>query len=83
MAGIVNWLAFKKVKRESVMKANDRAQSVSEFAMDRAASDETTKLIRKLRWIGKEDEARNMERELNEMRPVGRGCALAEPINTD
>ena len=65
------------------MKANDRAQSVSEFAMDRAASDEMTKLIRKLRWIGKEDEARNMERELNEMRPVGRGCVLAEPINTD
>ena len=65
------------------MKANDRAQSVSEFAMDRAASDEMIKLIRKLRWIGREDEARTMERELSEMRPMGRGCVLAEPINTD
>ena len=51
--------------------------------MDRAASDETIKLIRKLRWIGREDEARNMERELSEMPPMGRGCVLAEPINTD
>ena len=65
------------------MKANDRAQSVSEFAMDRAASDEMIKLIRKLRWIGREDEARTMERELSEMRPMGGGCVLAEPINTD
>ena len=65
------------------MKENDRAQSASEFAMARAASDETVKLIRKLRWIGREDEARNMERELSEMPPMGRGCVLAEPINTD
>ena len=65
------------------MKENDRAQSVSEFATDRAASDETIKLIRKLRWIGKEEEARNMERELSEMPPMRRGSVLAEPINTD
>jgi hypothetical protein len=69
--------------RESVMRANHRTQSFSEFEVVREPSDETIKLIRKLRWIGKEDEARNVERELRQMPPLGQGRVLAEPINTD
>ncbi len=65
------------------MDANYVARFAADFATDREASDEVIKLIRKLRWIGKEEEARTMERELCQMPPAARGSVLAEPIATD
>jgi hypothetical protein len=41
------------------------------------------KLIRKLRWIGRDDEARELEKMLSHLPPTYRGCILAEPTNTD
>jgi hypothetical protein len=41
------------------------------------------KLIRKLRWIGLEDEARRLERAMSTLPPEERGCVSAGPANTD
>jgi hypothetical protein len=53
------------------------------FAIGRENSDEAIKLIRKLRWIGKEEEARSLEYQLNLLPAMMRGSVLAEPISTD
>ena len=47
------------------------------------ASTETAKLIRKLRWIGKEDEARALERQLRIAPLDERPSVLADPRSTD
>ena len=44
---------------------------------------ETAKLIRKLRWIGKEDEAGVLERQLRGTPLDERASVLAEPFSTD
>ena len=44
---------------------------------------ETVKLIRKLRWIGKEDEAGELERQLRSTPLDHRASVLAEPVCTD
>ena len=43
----------------------------------------TAKLVRKLRWIGKEDEARVLERQLRGTPLDERASVLAEPFSTD
>ena len=50
-----------------------------------AAADhsETAKLIRKLRWIGLDDEARCLQAALDALPPEDRGIVLADPPNTD
>jgi hypothetical protein len=40
-------------------------------------------MIRKLRWIGRDDEARELEKVLSHMPPTQRGTVLADPTNTD
>ena len=45
--------------------------------------DECTKLIRKLRWIGLDEEARRLEAALCAFAPNTRGTVLAEPASTD
>ncbi len=65
------------------MNASYGTLSVSDFAIDQEASDETIKLIRKLRWIGREEEARSLEHHLNLPPAMTRGSVLAEPISTD
>ena len=45
--------------------------------------DECTKLIRKLRCIGLDDEARQLEVALRASAPNERGTILAEPASTD
>lgn len=65
------------------MHANRATGSALDFAIDRETSDEAIKLIRKLRWIGKEDEAHRLERQLNVLPPMQRGSVLADPISTD
>jgi hypothetical protein len=47
------------------------------------APNETIKLIRKLRWIGMEDEAQKLERELSEREGTTADCVVATPRDTD
>jgi len=49
---------------------------------DRAPG-EWARLIRKLRWIGLEDEARRLEAAVNTLPPEERGSVSAEPSSTD
>jgi hypothetical protein len=44
---------------------------------------EWVKLIRKLRWIGLEDEARRLELAVSTLPPEQRGTVLNEPSSTD
>jgi hypothetical protein len=44
---------------------------------------ELAKLIRKLRWIGLEDEAQRLQRVANTLPPEERGTVSAEPSATD
>jgi hypothetical protein len=41
------------------------------------------KLIRKLRWIGMEEEAQNLQLALRSMSPEERGTVSAGPFSTD
>ena len=50
---------------------------------DQRESAEIAKLILKLRWIGKEAEARSLEMEMTNYRGVARASVLAEPFSTD
>lgn len=44
---------------------------------------EWARLIRKLRWIGLEDEARRLELAVSTVPPEERGSVLAGPVTTD
>jgi hypothetical protein len=46
-------------------------------------SSECSKLIRKLRWIGLDEEARRFEEALRTFEPDERDVVLAEPDSTD
>jgi hypothetical protein len=48
-----------------------------------AALNETIKLIRKLRWIGMEEEAQKLERELAEREGAAADSVVATPRDTD
>jgi hypothetical protein len=49
--------------------------------LERGIPSDIIKLIRKLRWIGMEDEARTLQRSLRAMRPTD--SVLAGPTETD
>ncbi len=53
------------------------------IVIDRQASWEWAKLIRKLRWIGLNDEARRLELALSTLPPENRGTVSAGPFSTD
>jgi hypothetical protein len=44
---------------------------------------EAAKLVRKLRWIGNDDEARVLERQLRSTPVDERASVLSEPFSTD
>ncbi len=44
---------------------------------------ECMKLIRKLRWIGLEDEADRLQQSLTRVAPHERGAILDDPLTTD
>ena len=44
---------------------------------------EAAKLVRILRWIGKDDEARVLERQLRNIARDERASVLSEPFSTD
>jgi len=48
-----------------------------------SASNELVKLIRKLRWIGMEEEAERMMKELTQRRATAADSVLATPGETD
>jgi hypothetical protein len=54
-----------------------------ESSVDRQPSHEWGKLIRKLRWIGLDDEARRLELAVSTLPPEERGCVSVGPFSTD
>jgi hypothetical protein len=53
------------------------------IAIDQQETWEWAKLIRKLRWIGLNDEARRLELALSTLPPENRGTVSAGPFSTD
>jgi hypothetical protein len=53
------------------------------LAIDHDPSGDWAKLIRKLRWIGMEEEAERLQRAVSTLPPDERGCVAAEPYGTD
>jgi hypothetical protein len=53
------------------------------LCMNEPPSTEWAKLIRKLRWIGLEDEARRLEQALSTLPADERGTVSAAPFSTD
>ena len=51
--------------------------------LDERPACEWAKLIRKLRWIGLEDEARRLEQAVSTVAPEERGTVSAGPFSTD
>jgi hypothetical protein len=61
---------------------------VQDDARERAVSalsarDDWAKLIRKLRWIGMEDEANRLQQAVRALPPEERGTVSAGPFSTD
>ncbi len=50
---------------------------------DTRASNEMIKLIRKLRWIGMDDEAQKLQRELTQRETAAEDSVVATPGETD
>jgi len=53
------------------------------IVIDQQETWEWAKLIRKLRWIGLNDEARRLELALSTLPPENRGTVSAGPFSTD
>ena len=54
-----------------------------ERSSEQRASDELVKLIKKLRWVGLEDEAESMEHELSARAVPAADSVVATPRETD
>jgi hypothetical protein len=52
-------------------------------SLDRRPSDDWGQLIRKLRWIGLDDEARRLELAVSTLPPEERGTVSVGPFSTD
>jgi hypothetical protein len=76
---------FKKPKqnrfRETSMETHIRQQELPDVSAEQRASNEMVKLIRKLRWMGMEGEARLLQISLDGRRQVD--SVVAEPRETD
>jgi hypothetical protein len=66
---IVQHLQHPPIARASTSQEND--------------SSECIKLIRKLRWIGLDEEANRLQQALRTFAPEGRDAVLADPRGTD
>ncbi|HUC49736.1 MAG TPA: hypothetical protein VMA30_10155 [Xanthobacteraceae bacterium] len=69
--------------RASRNLGSQNLQSQQRTPANAAASNETIKLIRKLRWIGMEEEAQKLERELSEREEIAADSVVATPRDTD
>jgi hypothetical protein len=65
------------------MPQHKPSQNLSSQPQGTTASNETVKLIRKLRWIGMEEEAKKLQRELSEREEATDDCVVATPRDTD
>ena len=61
----------------------DRKTKRVEMSVEERQSDEVIKLIRKLRWIGLETEANELQGLLEGLPSPHRGSLVAGPHNTD
>jgi hypothetical protein len=59
-----------------------RALAENATPIDKTCAD-WTKLIRKLRWVGLEDEARHLEQAVSTLPPEQRGTVSVGPFSTD
>ena len=59
------------------------SRPMPDVSPDQQQAAETAKLIRKLRWIGKEAEAHDLELQLSQCQLVVRASVLADPPSTD
>ena len=53
------------------------------ISLNQQSSGEWAKLIRKLRWVGLEEEARRLELAMSALPPEQRGFVSAGPSSTD
>jgi hypothetical protein len=60
-----------------------RKQQPSDTSAGQRASDELVKLIRKLRWLGMEEEAQGLQKELERRRATAADSVLATAAETD
>ena len=67
--------------RENVMEHRPFENEAD--SVQRRPSRDWAKLIRKLRWIGLEDEAQRLEQAVSALPPEERGCVSAGPFSTD
>lgn len=63
--------------------AKSHDQQTPENAAAHKASNELVKLIRKLRWMGMEEEAQGLQKELEQRRAKAADSVLATPGETD
>ena len=61
----------------------ERARANEASSIDRQSLHDWGKLIRKLRWIGLEDEARRLEKAVSTLPPEERGSVSVGPFSTD
>ena len=61
----------------------ERARENEAKSIDRTSSREWENLIRKLRWIGLDDEARRLELAVSTLPPEERGSVSVGPFSTD
>ena len=63
--------------------AMERGRENEASFIDRQSLHDWGKLIRKLRWIGLEDEARRLEQAVSTLPPEERGSVSVGPFSTD
>jgi hypothetical protein len=61
----------------------ERSAKDEDGSIDRRSSHDWGKLIRKLRWIGLEDEARRLELAVSTLPPEQRDSVAVGPFSTD
>jgi hypothetical protein len=72
--------AISHKNKEGLMQQRPKNEDSS---LDRRPSDDWGQLIRKLRWIGLEDEARRLELAVGTLPPEERGSVSVGPFSTD
>jgi len=65
------------------MRTVQASHAYPNAAAEQLESRDIAKLIRKLRWIGMENEAKDLQKTLNDVPADERGSCLAGPHGTD
>ncbi len=71
-----------EMRSEQQQKPADAADASDASSTDKAPN-ELIKLIRKLRWMGMEDEAKGLQQELTRRHATTADSVLATPAETD